>query len=992
MVPSAATPGATITLSGTVRNEGRVPAGASALKLFLSTDAAVGAGDTLLATRAIAALATDKGEDFTVAVVLPDGPGGSLFVIAQTDANDQVPESNETNNTRAKSMGVGGDLIIFTLSGPPRAGVGSTITVDDTTRNQVSATVGATTTRFFLSIDAVFDPSDVPIGSRLVPAIGARKTHAGKTPVIIPPTTPAGAYFIIGVADADGVESEANEQNNTKSFSIVIGSDLVVSAVGVPATAGSSNTITVTDTTTNQGGAEAVASATKFYLSTDTTYGPTDVLLGSRPILPLAAGAPSNGSTDLVIPPSTQAGTYYIIARADADGVVNEADEGNNTKASVAIAFGPDLVLSSLSIPVTTGAGAIIKVSVDVTNVGGAQAGESVLKFFLSTDLVVGPGDTLLGSRIVPMLGPGARDSGATNVTIPVDTSSGVFFLIAQVDANGQVTEVNEANNILMASLKTGPDLQVEALTVPAKGAPGTVITITDSTKNLAQPAGSSVTRIYLSADDRLDANDIVLGSRTIPALAFGARSLLDSTVALPTGISGTWYIIAQADATNVLVEADEDNNTRSRAIAIGADFIVSGVTAPAGSGAGLSIAVGATIKNQGAAAGSSVTHFHLSSDDTLSGGDPFLGSLTMPAMAAGDAKVGSTTVTLPANLPAGNYYVIAKANGDGAAPETDATNNTKARLIILGPDLMVSDLTVQAGGGAGLPFTITDTTRNAGAGAAPATITSYYLSIDGILDASDVLVGSRSVPALLPLVSNVGIRHADDPPRHAGRQLPRHRRREHQRRFRDRPGEQHPIQADQDRSRPLNLDPGVACLRDCGQHDHRDGHDRQPGCGQRRAFHRAGLSVDQRALRPWRRCCGREFGRERCRGRCIISPDSDQRDDPTRDLRPVHVDRGGGRRQRGLRTVRHQQPEAAVAERLALIRRGHGGGKAPRALPSPFRAALTVSVEDGALLPKRGRELPVPGFPGGDGLDWIHARRRELTAGSAHHPLDRQD
>jgi hypothetical protein len=45
----------------------------------------------------------------------------------------------------------------------------------------------------------------------------------------------------------------------------------------------------------------------------------------------LAAGAISSGSTTVVIPLGTAAGSWYIIAKADGEGVVNETSEANNT-------------------------------------------------------------------------------------------------------------------------------------------------------------------------------------------------------------------------------------------------------------------------------------------------------------------------------------------------------------------------------------------------------------------------------------------------------------------------------------------------------------------------------------------------------------------------------------------------------------------------------------------------------------------------------------
>src|SRR5262249_26868961 len=88
--------------------------------------------------------------------------------------------------------------------------------------------------------------------------------------------------------------------------------DLVIAALSVPATGGAGTSITVGDTTKNQGGGDAGASTTRFYLSTNSTFDATDVLLGSRAIPPLARGTTSAGSTPVTIPAGTAAGTWYV--------------------------------------------------------------------------------------------------------------------------------------------------------------------------------------------------------------------------------------------------------------------------------------------------------------------------------------------------------------------------------------------------------------------------------------------------------------------------------------------------------------------------------------------------------------------------------------------------------------------------------------------------------------------------------------------------------
>ena len=73
---------------------------------------------------------------------------------------------------------------------------------------------------------------------------------------------------------------------------------------------------------------------TRFYLSTNTVLDVGDVLLSpGRTVAQLSSGASSAGSTSVTIPASVDAGTYYVIAKADADAGVAESVETNNLSA-----------------------------------------------------------------------------------------------------------------------------------------------------------------------------------------------------------------------------------------------------------------------------------------------------------------------------------------------------------------------------------------------------------------------------------------------------------------------------------------------------------------------------------------------------------------------------------------------------------------------------------------------------------------------------------
>lgn len=173
------------------------------------------------------------------------------------------------------------------------------------------------------------------LGSRAVPSLAKGETSSGSTSVNVPSTlscTGMTTFYIIAKADADNVVAESNENNNKKNRVIAVGPDLIVSVLSTPNTAIAGATITISDNTKNIGGNAAAASTTKYYLSTNTTFDAGDILLGSRSISLLAAGAIDSGGTSVAIPTSTVSGTYYIIGRADADVVVAETNESNNNK------------------------------------------------------------------------------------------------------------------------------------------------------------------------------------------------------------------------------------------------------------------------------------------------------------------------------------------------------------------------------------------------------------------------------------------------------------------------------------------------------------------------------------------------------------------------------------------------------------------------------------------------------------------------------------
>jgi subtilase family serine protease len=340
----------------------------------------------------------------------------------------------------------------------------TTLTVTDITRDQAGTGPAApTVTRFYLSTDATLGAADVALGLRNVPALLPGSSSSGSTSIPVPSGTAPGTYYVIAKANADNSTPETDVTNNTRSITIVIGPDLVLSSLSAPATGGVGLPVDVTVTTKNQGTGSAAASRTAFYLSADTARSAGDLLLGSRPVGVLVPNSSSTITATLAIPAGTPAGSYYIIAVADDGGAVPETNEANNTRA-VLIRLSPDLIVSSMTVFPTTisspgAGGAQINVTETTKNQGAGTAIATTTKYYLSTDPTFnGTADVWLASRAVPLLATGASSAGPqTMVTIPPGTVAGNYYILAVADADNTVAESNENNNVTARPLTISP-------------------------------------------------------------------------------------------------------------------------------------------------------------------------------------------------------------------------------------------------------------------------------------------------------------------------------------------------------------------------------------------------------------------------------------------------------------------------------------------------------------------------------------------------------
>jgi hypothetical protein len=115
----------------------------------------------------------------------------------------------------------------------------------------------------------------------------------------------------------------------------------------------------------------------------------------------------------------------------------------------------PDLNLANLNLGSSSAAvGSVFNYNFDLKNIGTAAAsGNFTIKSYLSTDNVLSANDIQDGTIPTGNLGAGQtvpQTPGA--MTIPASTVAGNYYVILKVDADNQISESNENNNILAST------------------------------------------------------------------------------------------------------------------------------------------------------------------------------------------------------------------------------------------------------------------------------------------------------------------------------------------------------------------------------------------------------------------------------------------------------------------------------------------------------------------------------------------------------------
>ncbi len=423
---------------------------------------------------------------------------------------------------------------------------------------------------------------------------------------------------------------------------------------------------------------------------------------------------------------------------------------------------GIDLTMTSLTgAPASAGVGKSFTVRNTVKTTGAVSKSFTV-GLYLSTDNVITTSDTLIASRTVASLKANASSTATTTVTVPTSLAPGTYYVGAIADSTNAIAETNEANNAIVGTQISivGADLTMTSLTgAPASVAAGGSFSLTNTVAaaSTGGNAGAFTVGFYLSTDSVITTADSSIGTRAVTSLAAGGTSSATTTVTVPASLAaGSYYVGAIADSANQVIESNESNNSivGTQIQVLKPDLTVTSLTgAPATAALGSTFSVSSTVANAagGAASGAFTVGFYLSADSVITTSDTSIGSRSVTSLAAGATSTAATTVTVPAGLAPGTYYLGAIADSANQISESNEANNAiLGSQIQVGPDLTMTSLTgapasVNAGGG----FNLTSTVAASAGGAVGAFTVGFYLSTDNITTTTDTLIGTRAASSL---------------------------------------------------------------------------------------------------------------------------------------------------------------------------------------------------------------------------------------------------
>lgn len=624
-----------ITFIVAVKNQGSGRADSCPIAYYIN--------DSLFATDTVASIEAGVSTNMTFNRFALEESSDVRVVV---DLYNHITESNETNNERTVIFStLLPDLVIQDITwSPTDAAVGDNVTFTVTIRNQGAGR--AEESRLTLYIDGHYT------GYVILQELdaGAEATQTFDWPAV------SGSHDVKVVADSDSllVESIDTNNENTKTISIIPADLIVQDIIWSPTDAVVGDTVTFTVVIKNQGSGQAEYFRVAYYIDDD--------LYSSGYVNRVESGASANMTFSWKI----QNGKHAVMAIVDSSEQILESDEENNANTIIVAPIMPDLLIDTITwSPADFSPGDEVNFSVAIKNQGSQRANSFRMTYYVD--------GSIAGYRDMDGL-----DIGATlTEEFPWMATAGIHGIKIAVDANNQVTEGEENNNVKTLNLPP-PDLIIHDITwSPTEAGVGDTVTF----NVIAQNQGIGKTT---SSHVACYVNGSPLGNDEVPVLAAG-----DTVTSTFTWVAevGDNVINIAVDPENLVTEIDETNNERTIDFStLTPDLVIQDISwSMEDSLLSYDIDFVITIENQGSGK-ADISELALYVDDSSES------CYDVPQIDAG----ATTAVTFDSIIGDGEHTIIAVADSSNQVVELDEANNEETLdFSTLVPDLVVRGITV---------------------------------------------------------------------------------------------------------------------------------------------------------------------------------------------------------------------------------------------------------------------------------------------------------
>jgi len=633
---------------------------------------------------------------------------------------------------------------------------------------------------------------------------------ASQKNITLPANLPAGNYYIYVWANADKGVFEypaTNEIKRSARAIIVQNPDLIVSAVTAPSTAysGLNFTVNYTITTSNNAGVFNTLRTDKFYVSNSPAFDNTATLIGTAGYTEnVVANVPVIHSFNYSFP-NNVAGTKYFYVVTNADNSIAETSYSNNVNAAtvaatVTVTIPPpsatcDLQVSAIGIADTVFSKLPISLQYTVTNNGlGTTQGTWTDSIFISCSPTFNAATASFvalkkqsrsidgGNSYTDVVNFTTDFANNINSCFPIQQYNNAYFFVKTNADNIVIEGTNTTNNTTGTGLKTlinpWPDYVVtQVSSTKDSSIVGRPYRLSWTVQNLKfnYTANYFQDAIYFSTDSVFNGYAVLANDLFNQYQALGQNQLYSETAnfTTPNIPTGDYYVFARTNATNNIYNEITTNNTNLIRKTNGSakkihvvklplpDFTDSIVAAPITIAVGQPLIVKTAITNNGAGANypsNFSNQVWLNTNFAPGGYD--LGSTNASAqLNVGQSYTDSISLTMPLNIPAGNYILVWHTNNTNSVFETNVDNNLAFKYItVTHPtpvDLMVNHISIPDTAYLGYPidplkWSVVNSTANAANGFSSDGI---YLSKSTLLDSTATLLGiNQRYLQMLPL------------------------------------------------------------------------------------------------------------------------------------------------------------------------------------------------------------------------------------------------